>query len=131
MNRPPLVLGLTLCEDVVADKETLNVSIIRAFTGLGLDSFPGVAAPFFAFAAITAGQGDANFRLDVQKDVGPLDPEPIHRVQGRLRFQDPLQTVYCVVRLSRCSFPEAGEYLFTLWLDSLWMAHRRLRVYAL
>src|SRR5204863_482419 len=40
MTRPPLVLGLTLCEDVVADSATQNDSVIRSFTGLALDSFP-------------------------------------------------------------------------------------------
>jgi hypothetical protein len=130
MFRPPLVLGLTLCEDVVVDPATQNVSIIRAFTGLGLENLPGTARPFFAFATLTAGQGEARFRLDVHRDLGGLDTELVHRAEGNLRFQDPLQTIQWVVKLSHCSFPAAGGYLFTLWIDGAWMAQRRLRVYA-
>jgi hypothetical protein len=130
MVRPPLVLGLTLCEDVVVDPVTKNVSVIRAFTGLGVEAIPGLAKPFFAFATLTAGQGEAIFRLDVHLDLGSLDAELVHRVKGKLHFQDPLQTVHWVVKLNRCHFPAAGEYLFTLWVDGVWMAQRRLRVYA-
>jgi hypothetical protein len=124
-----MVLGLTLCEDVVEDKATKNISVIRAFTGFGLDAFPGTARPFFAFATLTAGQGEAVFRLDVHRDRGGLESDLVHRVGGKVRFQDPLQTVYWVVRIDHCYFPAAGEYLFTLWIDGVWMAQRRLRVY--
>jgi hypothetical protein len=130
MVRPPIVLGLTLCEDVVVDGETRNISVIRAFTGLALDSFPGVPAPFCAFATLTAGQGKAAFKLVVERFTDQAALDPVYRLSGTLHFLDPLQTVYWVVRLSRCSFPMTGEYLFTLWIDGAWMAQRRLRVHA-
>ena len=130
MIRPPVVLGLTLCEDVVADHETGNVSVIRAFTGFGLETFPSAVPPFCAFAALTAGEGDATFRLEVVWYLGPLEPEVVHELHGKLHFQDPLKTVNWIVRLSRCRFPEEGRYVFTLWIDDEWMAQRVLRVHS-
>jgi hypothetical protein len=130
MVRRPIVLGVTLCEDVVVDGATRNISLIRSFTGLAVDAFPATPAPFCAFAALTAGQGEATFKLVVERFSAHAVLDPIYTVAGTLRFPDPLQTVYWIVRVSRCSFPIAGEYLFTLWIDGAWTAQRRLRVYA-
>jgi len=112
MRRPPLVLGLTPCEDIAVDAVTGNVSILCCFSGLGLESFPAVR-PFCVFAFLTAGLGDAQFVLEGIQDIGPTPFLPVSRVTGVLHFQDPLQTVNWVVRLNHCWFPTPGDYLFT------------------
>lgn len=106
------------------------MSIIGAFTGLALDHSPAAPVPFCAFAALTAGQGEAEFTLEIARQTGPLDDEVVERFAGHLRFIDPLQTVYWLYRFTRFSFPLPGEYLFTLRIDGEWMAQRRLRVYS-
>src|SRR5262245_37151787 len=122
----PLNLGLTFCEDVVRDPATGNVSVIRAFTGLRQPSFPAVARPFCAFAAFTNGEGEADSVLTVTCMSDEI--EEVWRVRRRLRFPDPLQTVYYVMRLSNCPLPRPGAYFFTLWLDGWGVAQRTLRV---
>jgi hypothetical protein len=129
MQRPPLVVGLHLCEDVVADTATRNVSLIRVFTGLGVDAFPCVSRPICAFTTLTAGLGEAPFRLEVSRPQGPLDDIVVHAVEGTLHFESPVQTVHLVVRLTNCPLPAAGDYLFTLWVDGVLIAQRSLRVY--
>jgi hypothetical protein len=124
----PTILGLTLCEDVVIDLATGNLSLIRAFSGMGVDGFPTIARPFRAFAAFTDGFGDAEAELS----VGLLGDgfELIHRVRSKLVFADRLQIVYYVMKLLRCPLPRAGVYLVTLQLDGEWFAQRSLRVYS-
>ena len=129
VTRPPLVLGLTLCDDAVTDPATGKLSLIGAFTGLAMAAFPGVPQPFCAYAALTAGQGDARFTLELALQDNTLQKNVIRQWQGTVSFADPLQTVNWLVRLTRCLFPTPGEYLFTLWIDGEWMAQRRLRVY--
>jgi hypothetical protein len=124
-----MILGLALCEDVTSDAANGNVSVIRAFSGFAMESFPCVAPTFCAFAALTAGWGDATFRLTVQRFTENAELEEVHAVDGMMHFLDPLHTVYWVMRLSRCLFPDEGEYIFTLWIDGNWMAHHRMRVY--
>ena len=127
LTHSPMVLGLTLCEDVVVDPATRNVSLLRTFTGLPVERFPTVARPFCAFATMTNGLGEAVSALSVTH-MGE-DVEEVYRVRRSIRFNDPLQIVYYVMRLAHCPLPRPGAYLFTLWLDDRWMAQRVLRVY--
>jgi hypothetical protein len=123
----PTVVGLTLCEDVVADPATRNLSLIRSFTGLGTERFPAVARPFCVVASFADGSGEAEARLRVA--VLEDGVEEVYQVRSRLSFPDRLRIVYYVMRLTRCPLPKAGLYLFTLELDGEWVAHHALRVY--
>lgn len=127
MSSTPLVLGLTLCEDVVADPATRNVSVIRAFTGLAVAQFPTTAPPFCAFASLTDGLGPTDLELLVTEMAGDCDV--IYRLRRSVAFADPLQIVNFVVRLARCPLPRPGIYLFTLQSAGEWLAQRSLRAY--
>jgi len=128
LRHPPVVLGLTLCEDIVPDPATGNVSIIRAFTGLRVDAFPAVAPPFCLFAAMTDALGEADARLS----VGLLldEYQEVYSRENRLVFTDRLQIVYYVMKLFHCPLPDPGIYLFTLPLDGEEITQRSLRVYS-
>ena len=126
MAHLPAILGLTLCEDVVADPQTRNISLIRSFTDLSVDSSRSLAPPFCVFAALTDGIGEAAIELGVSLLADVF--EEIYRVQSRLQFSDRLQVVYYLMRLSRCPLPTEGSYLFNLRIDGQWMAQRSLRV---
>jgi hypothetical protein len=53
LTHMPMILGLTLCEDVVVDPLTRNLSLIRVFTSMAVASFPAIARPFCVLAALT------------------------------------------------------------------------------
>jgi hypothetical protein len=103
----PTVLGLTLCEDVVSDSATQNISAIRMFTGMALDSFPVLAPPFCALASLTNGGGPTDIHLTVTEmsEDGQTTPYGTYRVN----FTDRIQVVNFVVRLSRCVFHTPGD----------------------
>ena len=127
-SRHPLALGLTICEDVVVEAPSRDVSLIRSFTGLPVPRFPTIARPFCVFSALTDGLGTA----DILLQVGHFSEsyEEIYRVQSKLDFSDPVRIVYYVMRLARCPLPGAGIYLFTLSSNGFWLAQRSLRVYS-
>jgi hypothetical protein len=54
--------------------------------------------------------------------------EAIYSAQMPVRFLDPVTEVRVVIRVNRCIFPLAGEYLCTLQLDGEWLTQRTLRV---
>jgi hypothetical protein len=129
----PVLVGLTLCEDVLPEPATRNVSLIRCFTGRALESFPTLSPPFCVFATLLDGLGD----FDLQLSVDYLGPQPllpeegqVHLVRGRLQMVDRLQPVRINLRLTACPIPYAGVYQFTLTLDREWLAQTSLRVYA-
>jgi hypothetical protein len=126
MSHSPLVIGVSLCEDVVHDTETGNLSVIRLFTGIGGEPFPFNPPPFCVFASLTDGFGPTDIDLIVH-EIGEGFPE-IYRLRRRLNFTDRLQIVNFLMRLSRIVFPRPGAYTFTLESGGEWLAQRSLRV---
>ena len=123
---PPMVLGLTVCEDVVADPIANHVSVIRIFNHLTMDAFPGVARPFCVYAALTDAEG--NLPLELVVRTGEGFPEEIHRVPTPFRFIGRLLTVHYVLRLQTCPVPTPGDYTLTLELAGEWLAHRTFQI---
>jgi hypothetical protein len=134
MSNPlPVVVGLTLCQDVVPEPSG-NVSLIRCFTGLPLSVFPATAPPFCVLATLTDAVGTFDFELKVDRvaeDVEELDLffHPVHSLRGQVRIGDRLQEVRLLLRLQHCRFPTPGIYQFTLFVGGQWAAQRTLRVY--
>jgi hypothetical protein len=125
--RLPMALGLTICEDMVVETPSRDVSLVRSFTGLPVEHFPANARPLCLFSALTDGFGTADLLLQVGHFSDAY--EEIYRVQTNLAFPDPLRIVYYVMRLARCPLPGPGIYLFTLSANGQWLAQRSLRVY--
>ncbi len=125
MIPPPVPLGLTLCESLMVEEKSRKVSLIRILARLTADHFPYTPPPFFAFASLTDGLGDATIELVVSHLDG-TDEIFIHRRQTR--FSSKLQEVQLVFRVADFSFPEPGSYQVTLLIDGESVVERRLRV---
>lgn len=123
----PTVLGLALCEDVVVDPSTRNISTIRVFTGMAQESFPAQPPPFCALASLTNGSGPTDLHLTITEMSE--DWQTTRHGTYRVNFTDRIQVVNFVVRLSRCVFRNPGTYVFTLATEGEWLAQRSLRVH--
>lgn len=126
MAQPPMVLGPTLCEEVVADPESGHVSILRVFNRLPVMTFPSVAPRFCVYAALTDAEGV--LPLDLVVRTGDSFLEEVHRVPTPVRFLGRLIVVHYTLRLRACPIPEPGDYTFTLEHAGDWLAHRSLEV---
>lgn len=120
----PLALTLNVCDYVLVEETTRNVSLIGSFSRIQAATFPFIR-PFCVYAAYTGGQGEAEVELNIthlESDEG------VYSLQRRVRFPDRLAEVRILFRVFECEFPDAGSYLFTLLIDGEWTAHRRIHV---
>jgi hypothetical protein len=123
----PVALGLTLCESVIIEEGTKNVSLINCFTGLKVAGFPSTPRPFCVLAALMDGKGDGT--IDVM--LTRLDSDDVvYELRRRAHFPDRLTEVRVLFRINECSFPAPGWYDVTLLVDGEWVAQRRVRVYS-
>src|SRR5262245_47935958 len=114
MSQRPLVLGLLLCEQVIIEERTRNVTPVNCFSRRTVEQFPADPFPFTAFAILRDGQGEIELRVTVER-LDTLDE--IYRRVLRVRFTDPLQEVRCLFRIRDCPFPAAGHYQVGLLAD--------------
>ena len=125
MIPPPIALGLTLCEKVIVEEGTKNVTLVNTFTTMFVDEFPSPAQRFAVYAALTNGLGDATIELVLTH----LETDnEIHARRMPLRFSDKLAEVRILYRMSEISFPEPGKYQFSLLVDGDWIAQRQFQL---
>src|SRR5260370_20272366 len=123
----PIGLGLALCDRVMIEEGTRQLSLIGTFHRFHEPAFPFVPPPFYVYATLTGTEGDATVELTVTS----LETEDAVYSFGRpVRFPDRFSEVRVRLRLTSIEFLEAGTYLFTLLVDGESIAHRRVRVYS-
>src|SRR5260370_10563590 len=74
MVQRPTAVGLFLCEQLIVEKGTDNLTVVNAFIRQTVASFPSEPFPFLVFALLTDGLGDATIdvvisRLDTMEDL--------------------------------------------------------------
>jgi hypothetical protein len=67
MNEVPIARGRFLCEQLIVDHYTRNVSLINCFTSWPIDHFPSRPQRFSIFAALTNGSGGIMMRVVVAR----------------------------------------------------------------
>ena len=123
MAKLPVAIGLSLCEQVVIEDKTHNVTLVNCFTERTVEQFPTDPIPFVAFALLTDGHGEVTLDVAVER----LDTmEDVYRKSVRRRFSDPLRAVSCIFRVRLCSFPGPGPYQVTLLAGGEFLAQRRI-----
>ena len=127
MPNVPTASGLLVCEQVIIDKRTENVTPVNCFTTLRVERFPSEPQRFSVFALLTDGFDEV--RLDVI--ISNLaDDELVYRESQRLRFGNRLQQVRFIYRVTRCIFPAAGVYEVQLLAEGQLVARQTIAVSA-
>ena len=125
MVPPPIALGLMLCEKVIVEEGTKNVTLVNTFTKLRVEGFPSLPQHFAVYAALTAGLGQATMTLAI---THLETDEEVYTYHGTVPFPDRLAEVRTLIRVNGGSFPAPGKYQLTLLIDGDWIAHRHLQV---
>lgn len=126
MNQLPSALGLFLCEQVIVEEKTRNVTVVNCFSHRVVQNFPSEPMPFVAFALLTDGLGKMPLEIIIER----LDTmEEINRLEFMAQFPDPLQTLRFVARIRRCSFPVAGQFQVSLLANHELLAQRKMTIY--
>ena len=127
MSQRPVVVGLLVCEQAVIEANSNNVSLINCFTRLKVERFPSEPRRFTVFAALIDGFG--NIALDVV--IYRLDTrEEIYHQSRMALFQDRLQEVRFLFRVTQCAFPVSGKYEIVLQADGQALANHLISVVA-
>jgi hypothetical protein len=123
MNQKPVAIGLLLCEQVIIEEKTRNVTPVNCFSQRMVDGFPSEPFPFVAFAILTDGVGEVRLEMAVQR-LDTLDE--VYQRTVTARFPHPLREVRCVFRVRNCSFPVSGAYQVMILADDELLAQKRL-----
>ncbi len=125
MKQRPVAVGLLLCEQVIIEEQTRNVTPVNCFTRRTARQLPSEIIPFVVFAILTDGVGDVRLEVTIQR-LDTLDE--IYRRSMTFRFPGPLQEARCRLRIGDCSFPVAGYYQVTLMAEGELVAQRRMQI---
>ena len=121
----PVALGLNVCEKIVVEEGTKNVTLVNCFSKMFVDGFPTGPQPFAVHSTLRDGQGRANINLVVARSD---THEVVYSQQGTIDFPNRLTEVRTLFRLKKCSFPASGRYVLTLLIDGDWVAQREIDI---
>lgn len=125
MNPPPIALGLTLCEKVIVEERTRNLTLVSTFRTLIVDDFPSPPQRLAFAAVLKDGHGDGTVDLVIRQ----LETdEETYSMRGQLRFPSRLDEVRAVFHIRDCSFPAPGQYEAILLVDGEWITRRLFTV---
>jgi hypothetical protein len=107
MSQRPSATGLLLCEQLLIDDGTKNVTPVNCFTRRVAENFPWTAPPFIALAWLIDGHGEVLLEVVVERS-GTMDA--LYRRAEQFRLTSPLQQVRLSLRLQGITFPQPGSY---------------------
>src|SRR5437660_9984475 len=101
MLQRPTAVGLLLCEQLIVEKRTDNLTVVNAFIHRKVASFPSEPFPFVVVGFLTDGLGDATIDVVISR----LDTnEDLYQRSVAYRFTDPLATLQVSLRIRSFSF---------------------------
>lgn len=125
MKQIPATIGVYLCEQVIIEEATKNVTLVNCFTRREMRQFPSEPFPIVVFATLTDGLGVLDLEVILQR----LDTlEEILRRAVTIRFTDPLHQGRLRLRVRDFSVPVAGYYAASIKIDGELIAQRRFLI---
>ncbi len=125
MAQIPTVIGLQVCEKVIVEEGTKNVSLVSCHTILKVRRLPSEPRQFTVFAELIDGAGEVTLEVTVSRLE---NDQIIYRQARRLNFGNRLQEVRFIFHVTECSFPAAGTYEVVLRAERELLALRKLRI---
>jgi hypothetical protein len=113
-----------LCQQVIVEEGTKNVSFINIFRECRVKAFPAIL-PFSAVAVLRDAEGTGTIELMIVREE---TDEVVYDLRRPARFTNRLAGARATCRIEDCSFPAAGLYQATLLVDNEWIAHARFRL---
>jgi hypothetical protein len=125
MSQIPVAIGLMLCEQVIIEEKTRNLTPVNCFNLRRVRDFPSEDVAFTVLALVTDGPGEHQVDIVIHR-LDTLDV--IYRRSATVRFSNPLQDTRCMIRVPDCSFPDPGHYQVMLLFSKEMVAQRKLTV---
>jgi len=114
MDETPRLSELYICEKVIFEQGSGNVSLLNIFQTRVVDSFPSEPFPIVVYGALTDGYGafTIEFRI-VHLESDAL----VYRQSMAMVFTDRLQHASLICRLNKLSFKSQGKHDITVLLN--------------
>ncbi|HKB04694.1 MAG TPA: hypothetical protein VKD90_20895 [Gemmataceae bacterium] len=119
----PVARGLHVCEVVVVEAGTSNASLVNCFTRRHAGTFPSAPMRFALYSLLSGGLGAVTMKVEISRIE---DTKLVYRRSMVVLFEDRVQEVRFVLRLTDVVFPEPGIYSVVLFADDEWIAQTRL-----
>jgi hypothetical protein len=126
MAKTPVAIGVFLCERVIVEEGTRNITLVNCFRERRVDQFPSEVAEFSLFALLTDGAGEMPLVVSIQR-LDTLDE--IYRLASTVKFASPLREYWCRPTIQK-SFPVPGHYQASLLANNEVIAQRAFAVLA-
>lgn len=125
MIQDPVAVGLVVCEKVIVEEKTHNITLVNCLTRLRVKEMPSETQHLIIHTWLTDGMGDGEIRVEL---VHPETLEEILTWVSPLSFSNPLQEFRASFR-GALSFPVEGRYQVNLFADGVPIARRTLDVF--
>ena len=125
MSQRPAAIGLLVCEQVIVEEGTQNVTPVNSFRRRIVQQLPSEPLSFAVLAILNDGVGE--IRLDLAISRLDID-EDIYNRSVVVRFGHQLQEGRCLFRVRDFSFPVAGAYEVALFADKELIAQRKIHI---
>lgn len=125
MIQSPVAIALTVCEKVIVEEKTHNITLVNCLTRLRVEEVPSEPHRLIFHAWLTDGMGDGTLRFEL------LHPDTLEEILVRdvpLSIANPLQEARVVFE-EEVSFPVEGRYQVNLWVDGISIAQRTFDVF--
>lgn len=110
----PTCVGLVLCEKVVVEDRSHNLTLVNCFHRLLIDDTPYTADPFYLYFRLADGRGDGKLTIKI---IEPKNLSVAHEAWMTVQFDDPTESMRFVFPVSGCTFEPAGRHHVTLTVD--------------
>lgn len=125
MSQRPAAIGILVCEQVIVEENTQNLTPVNSFRRRIVEQFPSEPFSFVVLAILNDGVGE--IRLDLTISRLDLD-EDVYKRSMVVRFGHQLQEGRCLFRIRDCSFPVPGAYEIALFADNELIAQRKIHL---
>ena len=129
MIQRPVAIGLILCETVIVDEQTKNVTPVNCFRKRRVTGFPSEPFPFIVLAWLTDGMGQGRLEVVIQQ-LASDELDVVHQTSVPCQFTNPRAEVRLTFWIRDCVFPMAGGYVVNLLVDGELLAQKRLVIFS-
>ena len=125
MKQCPMALSLQVCEKVVIEAETRNLTLVNCFTQRVVESVPSEPVSFIACSNLIGGRGQMLLRVRVES-LESL--EIMWERTGMISFRNSLHEIRLRIPIDEVSFPTQGGYQVVLLVDNEMVASRKIEI---
>ena len=127
---PPKCKAILLCERVIIEAGTGQISLIGLFDELEIDAVPGYTGPFTVFLVLTDGIGGHNYEISIAVRDLDTDTDIATATRPELRWEDRLTKRSLFVQFGELNIEQAGSYDIVVCADSQELDRQRFEILA-